>query len=443
MEFFKSGNNRKFFLKDFRNAEHYKPDIAPPRQQFQGYVNFIINRRLISMMEDQSSFRTRISSLVRTATLPEVTFATEIKNSFNRKKIIQTGVDHSPISMTVMDTVQNEWLTLFMKYYSYHYMNPRNKFEGDSRDTSFMGGDTHGGYQAGKFGAQGETTGKGYQWSSNDFGLDLGVTKNFFERIDLILYHGDKGVQYSMFNPMMKGFSASEIDYSSSEVMDFKIEFEYENFTTTNVYNFSLGEQDLARFENMQGVKLPGQGTIKKPIALDDQKMSILNGKEDQGRNRTQQPKTGGKETGIDSYLNTDKMFDDSSILVSELDEGSKVNKIYTPVKKAESSGKTGLSGFNSWLEESPFGRIVDRGLSAVINGQDTSDILKQALTDEINYAITNDSDDRDIFNNVDPDSESDKQKESGNSNQTTESNDNSRASGGFASEGPYINIGF
>lgn len=428
MEFFKSGNNRKFFLKDFRNAEHYKPDIAPPRQQFQGYVNFIINRRLISMMEDQSSFRTRISSLVRTATLPEVTFATEIKNSFNRKKIIQTGVEHSPISMTVMDTVQNEWLTLFMKYYSYHYMNPRNKFEGDSRDTSFMGGDTHGGYQAGKFGAQGETTGKGYQWSSNDFGLDLGVTKNFFERIDLILYHGDKGVQYSMFNPMMKGFSASEIDYSSSEVMDFKIEFEYENFTTTNVYNFSLGEQDLARFENMQGVKLPGQGTIKKPIALDDQKMSILNGKEDQGRNRTQQPKTGGKETGIDSYLNTDKMFDDSSILVSELDEGSKVNKIYTPVKKAESSGKTKLSGFNSWLEESPFGRIVDRGLSAVINGQDTSDILKQALTDEINYAITNDSDDRDIFNNVDPNSESDKQKESGNSNQTPEPDDGSTA---------------
>jgi hypothetical protein len=438
MEFFKSGNNRKFFLKDFRNAEHYKPDIAPPRQQFQGYVNFIINRRLISMMEDTSSFRTRISSLVRTATLPEVTFATETKNSFNRKKIIQIGVDHSPISMTVMDTVQNEWLTLFMKYYSYHYMNPRNKFDGESRDTSFMGGDTHGGYQAGNFGLQGETNGKGYQWSSNDFGLDLGVTKNFFERIDLILYHGDKGVQYSMFNPMMKGFSGSSLDYSSSELMDFKIDFEYENFTTTNVYNFSLGEQDLARFENMAGAKLPGMGTIKKPVALDTTNVSILNGKDGDGRSRTQQPKTGGKETGVDSYMNTDKMFDDSSILVSELEEGTKTNKIYTPVKKAKDSGKTGFDGFNSWLEESPFGRIVDKGLSAVINGQDTSDILKQALTDEINYAITNDSDDRDIFNNVEPGSESDKQNEAGESNETTETNNSDGDS-----NSPYINISF
>ena len=116
MEFFKSGNHRKFFLKDFRNAEHYKPDIAPPRQKFQGYVNFIINRRLIGMLPDSASFRTRISSLVRTATLPEVSFNTEVKNSFNRKKIIQTGVEHTPISVTVMDTIHNDWLTLFMKY---------------------------------------------------------------------------------------------------------------------------------------------------------------------------------------------------------------------------------------------------------------------------------------------------------------------------------------
>jgi hypothetical protein len=217
--------------------------------------------------------------------------------------------------------------------------------------------------------------------------------------------------------------------------MDFKIDFEYENFTTTNVYNFSLGEQDLARFENMAGAKLPGMGSIKKPVALDDTKLSILNGKDGDGRSRTQQPKTGGKETGVDSYMNTDKMFDDSSILVSELAEGSNTNRIYTPVKKAESSGKTGFEGFNSWLEESPFGRIVDRGLSAVINGQDTSDILKQALTDEINYAITNDSDQRDIFNNVEPGSESDKQNDSGNQNESTETNN--------SNESPYIPLSF
>jgi hypothetical protein len=423
MEFWKSGTGRKFFLKDFRNAEQFKPDIAPPRQKFQGYVNFIINRRLISMMDDTSAFRTRISSLVRTATLPEVNFVTEIKNSFNRKKIIQTGVEHSPVSMVVMDTVQNEWLTLFMKYYSYHYMNPRNKFEGTSRDTSFIGGDTHGGFQKSKFGKQGDEVTKGYQWSSNDFGLDLGVTKNFFERIDMILYHGNKGVQYSLFNPMMKGFSASEIDYSASDIMDFKIDFEYENMTTSNVYNFDLSEQDVARFENMAGVKLPGIGNNRKPKSLDEQVTNILD-----DRKRTQQPKTGG-DSGVDNLLQTDKMFDDSSILVSELDPTANTNILYSQ----KDGGYTNFDSESSFFEDNPFGRIIDRGLAALVNGQDTSDILKQALTDEINFAITNPKGEPDLFTRVKSGSESDKQNESGNGNESDDSGTGGGTTGGGA----------
>ncbi len=421
MEFFKSGAHRKFFLKDFRNAEHYKPDIAPPRQKFQGYVNFIINRRLIGMLPGTSEFRTRISSLVRTASLPELTFQTEIKNSFNRKKVLQTGVEYSPVSMTVMDTIQNEWLTLFMKYYSYHYMNPRNKFNDTERDTSFMGGDTHGGYQKSSFGTGAGDTPKGYQWSSNDFGMDLGVTKNFFERIDMILYHGNKGVQYSLFNPMMTGFSPSEIDYSSGEVMDFKIDFAYENFTTSNVYNFDLSEQDKARFENMEGVKLPGMTPgNKKPVALQEdnlQKLGILGGDGDTERKRTQQFKTTGTLDENDRYMQTDKRYDGSSLLTEELSEES-ADRLYTPSKVAEDSGSTGFgSGFTDFLENNPFGRILDRGFAGLVNGQDLGDVAKSALTDEINYAINNPDAQDHLFNKVDTDSESDKQKESGNSN--------------------------
>lgn len=422
MEFLKSGaGNRKFFLKDFRNAEHYKPNIAPPRQKFQGYVNFIINRRLIANMagdKDTSSFRTRISSLVRTASLPEVNFQTEIKNSFNRKKVIQTGIEHSPVSIMVMDTIQNEWITLFMKYYSFHYMNPRNKFNGTERDTSFMGGDTHGGYQKSKFGPQsGEETTKGYQWNSNDFGMDLGVTKNFFERIDMILYHGNKGIQYSLFNPMMTGFSASEIDYSASDVMDFKLDFAYENFTTTNVYNFELGEQDKARFENMDGVKLPGMngGEGQKPIALDEQQIGILQGNDSKDRKRTTQPKTSGTNDENDSYFNPNPVEGNNSILVNELSSDSP-NRLYTPSKAADASGKTNwVDNANDFFENNPFGRIIDRGLSGAVNGQDLGDIVKGALTDEINFALTNPAGEEDLFTKVSKGSESDKQNESGN----------------------------
>ena len=65
--------------------------------------------------------------MVRTADLPSVEFQTETKNAFNRKKIVNTGVRYNPVNMTVFDTVGNEWLTTLMKYFAYHYMDPRNK----------------------------------------------------------------------------------------------------------------------------------------------------------------------------------------------------------------------------------------------------------------------------------------------------------------------------
>lgn len=415
MQFLNYGNGRRFFLKDFRNAEQFKPYVAPPRQKFQGYVNFIVNRRLVSSELDNLTFRTRISSLVRTATLPEVNFVTEQKNSFNRKKIIQTGVELSPVSMTVMDTVQNEWLTLFMKYYSFHYMNPRNKFDSTARDTSYEGGDTQGGYQKSSFGTQnvsGNTSTKGYQWNSNDFGVNLGITKNFFERIDIILYHGNKGVQYSLFNPMMKGFSASELDYASSDVMDFKIDFEYENFTTTNVYNFELSEQDKARFENMEGVTLPGMSNLRTPIALEkEQPITVLSGAENKGRKRTPQFVTSYKE-GEDRYTITDEREDKYKIENQGVD-----SKLYTLSQPAEEGGETGLlGGIADFLEDNPFGRMIDRGLTAKLNGQNVGDVLKGALTSELNFAINNPDDGpADIFDTF---AGSDKQANAGEENE-------------------------
>jgi len=84
------GSGKKnFYVRDFRNAYQLRPDNNPPRFKFEGYVNFIINRKLLDMMypETQTAeFRTQISSLVRTASLPAVEFKTEVKNKYNSKK---------------------------------------------------------------------------------------------------------------------------------------------------------------------------------------------------------------------------------------------------------------------------------------------------------------------------------------------------------------------
>ena len=251
-----------FRLRDYRNASHLRPDVNPPRQQFQGYVNFILNRDLFSYLfadNGTTQFRTQISSLVRTADLPSVNFKTETKNAYNAKKIVNTGVEYEPVNMTVFDTMGNEWLSTLMRYFSYHYMDPRNKQEPGNRDIEGsvprVGGLNDFNAKFGQEGVQSDSGVVGQRgFNSNKAGLNPQQTTNFFERIDYVLYHGNKGVQYSIVNPVLTTFKPGSIDYSSSSPMEFSLTFEYERFTVYNVLNFDLSDEDVDRFENTDGI---------------------------------------------------------------------------------------------------------------------------------------------------------------------------------------------
>ena len=92
--------DREFYLKDFRNAYHYTPSQDPPRQQFGGFVSFVLDRDLFNTFYNDNGsdeeLRIRMSSLVRTADFPQIEFKTQTLNEYNRKKIINTGVEYQP-----------------------------------------------------------------------------------------------------------------------------------------------------------------------------------------------------------------------------------------------------------------------------------------------------------------------------------------------------------
>ena len=249
-----------FRLRDFRNASHLRPDVNPPRQQFQGYVNFILNRELFGFLfadNGSTQFRTQISSLVRTADLPSVNFNTETKNAYNAKKIVNTGVEYQPVYMIVFVTMGNEWLSILMRYFSYYYMDPRNKQEPGNRDIEGAvprAGGKDNVSQAFGIGETGSGIAGQTGFDSNKAGYNPQQTANFFERIDYVLYHGNKGVQYSIINPTMLSFKPGSIDYSSSAPMEFQLSFGYERFTIYNVLNFDLSEEDVDRFENTDSI---------------------------------------------------------------------------------------------------------------------------------------------------------------------------------------------
>lgn len=261
---FLQGSGRNFYIKDFQNAYRFKPDVNPGRQKFQGYVNFIFNRDLYATLYSEAAnpqrttdLRTNLSSMVRTADLPGVTFQTETKNAFNRKKLVQTGIQYEPVNMTVLDTVGNEWLTVLMKYFSYYYMDPRN-METTSDDRDLSAGLSRTGNMENAYGSSGFTGFDGVsKWDSNTAGFNINPSAHFFERIDYVIYHGNKGVQYSLMNPILQSFRPNNIDYADSNFREFELSFIYEKFTTYSFTNFDLTREDVDRFENASALTGP------------------------------------------------------------------------------------------------------------------------------------------------------------------------------------------
>jgi len=363
--------DREFYWRDFRNAYHYNPSQDPPRQQFGGYVSFVLDRDLFGQPffdeVNNDELRVRMSSLVRTADMPQVEFQTQTMNEYNKKKIVNTGVQYQPVTIRVVDTASNAWLQIIMKYFAYHYMNPRNKGQQGDRDIN----STNIGWGGADFiGAQ---YGAGGTYDSNRYGYNPNANPNFFERIDYVLYHGQKGVQYSLLNPVMTGFTHTPIDYASNDVAEFTMTFQYEGFTTYDQTNFDLTTVDLARFEDVSGLsgsamnqnfQNDGSGSIAASTERDLAFLGNTNNK----LNRTYQP----------VIFNSPNDF--------PTDKNGLGGDITTYGTETPQSGGTNFvkNLFGEFL-----GDVADKALSAAINGADVKDAALGAVFDGVAGIIT------------------------------------------------------
>lgn len=361
------GTGANFFFRDFRNAYHYRPDQDPPRQQFNGYVNFILNRDLYAQLFadiTDSELRTRLSSQVRTADMPTVEYETQTLNQYNRKKIVNTGVKYNPVTMKVVDSVSNSWLTLLMKYYTYHYMNARNKqYDQTDREIDNPNNIRIGGAETQSSSFKGET------FKSNAYGYNPNLTSYFFERIDYVLYHGGKAVQYSLMNPVLTSFAHNQIDYSSNEPMEFDMTFEYENFTVYTELNEDMSEEGLDRFsdgsdDNDQTFNLaflPGRKSIAGDTTVS---LAQILGNDNNKRNRTNQPRIpadvgDGSEPQLAPFVSGNR------------DGVTTYN---------QNDSQPGSSGFSSNIFGEFLGDIADRAIATAINGGSVGDVVVEGL---------------------------------------------------------------
>ena len=287
-------------------------------------------------------------------------------------------MEYEPVNISVYDTVGNDWLILLMKYFSYHYMSPRNKQSPNDRDIAS-------GYTNQN---QKEAINSFFQSSesfdSNRAGFNINKISNFFERIDYVLYHGTTGVQYSIINPVLTQFSNTPLDYSDSQFREFNLNFAYESFTTYNVTNFGLSETDLVRFEDAReftGPAFESSDWSSNPETYQDELANLGN-----------TPTTESKAHRADQDAPI------TPIPSTDNSESENYQSTYSePVTFADQSHKVGDAGLLDIL-----GDVADNALVAAIHGADVRDAalrtavggITSVFGAELNDAINQSQDD-------------------------------------------------
>ena len=232
----------------YNNAGRFNPAITPPRQKFEGYVNFHFNTEVgISSLKNNDT-RNTLSSLCRTAEVPTAEIQTDVKNQYNRKRITVTHTEFKPITVTAYDTVDSAWVVVLMKMYAHLFTQPIGKFDTSSNPPlpKLVPNDIVPEAVAGG-GSEAVTKGT---FDSNYAGYNLrpAVERNFITSMDIVKFHGQKAIRYTVFNPFITSFDIEGIDHADSQPAMITMNVLYENFSINPKLTSWLSEDELKRF---------------------------------------------------------------------------------------------------------------------------------------------------------------------------------------------------
>ena len=207
--------------------------------------------------QDVGSLLKRASLVPQSVQLPQTTIDQTLMNQYNRKRVVQTGIQFSPVTVTFYDTRDNPITLLIMQYLNYYFNNFRVSHGGQNKDLSNTGvkgtaiidkstltEDTYEkvtaaaesfGYHLPNY----ETlTAGGQAEGKNKF---EGQNKYFFRRIFINKEHGasssyvrkntPKRISHILYHPVITDISSSDLNYSDNGVITYSITFAYENWS--------------------------------------------------------------------------------------------------------------------------------------------------------------------------------------------------------------------
>lgn len=195
--FFGGVTNPKGNLGDFQHAARLYVDDAfrlAPKNKFLFFVNFTLSieaQRTVQVLSEKHM--AELNMLAKTVDLPQYSANIDVKNQYNRKKVIQTSIEYTPVNLTLHDDNQGITSLLLEAYYRYYYrdsivQNPEDAY--DPRNT----------YQK---------TGRNYR-----YGLDNNRNRPFFDSIRIYQLSRHQFTEYTLVNPVIERWGHDSMDQS-------------------------------------------------------------------------------------------------------------------------------------------------------------------------------------------------------------------------------------
>lgn len=186
-----------------------------PKVGFLYYVVFNINNDAITDPEWKERNRREVGLLVKRIDLPKFKIQTETLNQYNRKTVIQTKLNYTPISIDFHDDNSDITTNLWKNYYNYYFVDGIYGAANKDKNIVQEYGDTK------------------FQDKSYAYGLNNYQKEPFLQSIDIYVLHKGRGnqdfTQVSLINPLISDWSHDTLNQDESgKILSNKMTVAYE-----------------------------------------------------------------------------------------------------------------------------------------------------------------------------------------------------------------------
>jgi len=251
------------YLRDFQHASRSLltgNQALVPRYKFLFHTYFGINTKVPALATAYGgNAAPNFGVLTKTFQLPSFSVKTETMNQYNRKRIIQTGIEYQPITITLHDDNSDFVRRLWRHYYSYYYADSNNLDASTDRDI----------YSS--------DPPKAFSWGYQGSPTTDGKKLPFFT--DIIVYglSQKRWVAYRLVNPIIESWQHDTYDMSAGgDVMQHTLTVAYEYVTyvgntTVSTTGAQGGSQQNAANQNNVGIagfpdQNGGYDTVPSPL---------------------------------------------------------------------------------------------------------------------------------------------------------------------------------